>query len=213
MQAAQRNKPGKSQTYKDIQLPTSARLHCRHADWSGCWSDFNWSSCSHGDNSCEQKEQPHHSSPPKGWINQWCVGAPDYGNRCFPDKGSTRGRGRKRLADVITKLLRGVIAGFSCRVGEQKRQAGVSGSTTEPRFCSTPEILLNWVRKGLIGSQQEPPCLKRRWLCMAVTSICLAPDFKNERGSLQLPPSSCFSSLFRWCCLFTQHRTQLSRQR
>lgn len=37
--------------------------------------------------------------------------------------------------------------------------------------------------RGLICSQQETPCLKRRWLCTAVSSIRLVPHIKNEQGA------------------------------
>lgn len=92
-----------------------------------------------------------------------------------------------------------------------------SVSATEPCFCSTPDILncFFFFLRGLICSQQEPPCLKRRWLCTAVSCICLVLHIKNEQGafSCSFYFSSLFSTPFRWCCLFTQRRTQLSWQR
>lgn len=62
----------------------------------------------------------------------------DNGDRCFPDRGATRGRGRKRAVDAITKLLKGVIAGSPCRVGEHKRQARVSVTIVSKRAFPDP---------------------------------------------------------------------------
>lgn len=139
--------------WKEIQPPTSARLHCRHADWRGCSSDFNWSSCSHGDNSYEQKEQLHYSSPPKGWINQFCIGATaivddngvfqrDEADACHVAlAGSALQMWRQNYSKVIIsgflQARRGAKLSSSCFC-HNSLKTDFSGTATEPRNSRNP---------------------------------------------------------------------------